>query len=381
VPTRPGTGRVGAAGTLTGMTSTSSGGPDQRARATQRIRRDGGQVLRWTAAAALLTNVLIVFTGGVVRVTASGLGCPTWPTCDGTNLVPLPGGDHAGWQTAIEFGNRLLTFVVLAAAVAVWLAVRATRPHHRSVERAAWVLPLGVVAQALLGGITVLTGLSPFSVAAHFLLSMVLIAAAVVLRERIVPVDGAAPPARGVQHATTAVAIVAGAVLALGTIVTGAGPHAGDASAPRLPIDIRLAAIAHADAVWLLLGLTIALVAVTWRHGPPRLRRAVRVLLVVELAQGGIGYTQYVLGVPRSLVSLHILGAAILWAFVVLVWMTARPLDAASGEVEPRRQPAAARGAEDRLDRGDASEPAPFVAKVGEHEEPAELDASDASPR
>ncbi|MEX2324495.1 MAG: COX15/CtaA family protein [Nitriliruptoraceae bacterium] len=280
------------------------------------------QRLRQFVNAAIATNILIVFTGGLVRVTGSGLGCPQWPTCDGENLVPAPGGDHAGWQAAIEFGNRLLTFVVLAAVVAVFVQVRRTRPHPVIVERLAWLLPLGVFAQALLGGVTVLTGLSPYTVAGHFLLSMVLTAAAVTLHERIRPPRTRAVTAP-IRHLSLAVVVVAAAVLVLGTVVTGAGPHGGDASAPRFPIDIRLAAIAHADAVWLLLGLTVALVVIT-RHVPDtRLRATALALLVIELLQGTIGYTQYALGVPEALVSLHILGAASLWATAFWMWAQA----------------------------------------------------------
>jgi heme a synthase len=288
--------------------------------------------LRRFALAAVITNIAIVFTGGLVRVTGSGLGCPTWPTCDGQNLVPRPGGDHAGWQTAIEFGNRLLTFVVLAAAVAVFVQVRRTRPHTATVERLAWALPLGVLAQAVMGGITVLTGLSPLTVAAHFLLSMVLIAVAVAIHERVrVPTEDALPAASsGVRVATTALLVVAAVVLVLGTLVTGAGPHAGDASTPRLGLDIRFLAIAHADAVWALVGVTVALVAVTWRSGSPRLRVAVRTLLAIELVQGTIGYVQYATGIPEPLVAAHILGAALMWTTAVAVWVRARP-DASAG--------------------------------------------------
>jgi heme a synthase len=304
---------VRAAGTLRPMAEL----PESPAR--RRLRR--------FALAAIVTNVAIVFTGGLVRVTGSGLGCPTWPTCDGQNLVPRPGGEHAGWQTAIEFGNRLLTFVVLAAAVAVFVQVRRTRPHPPTVERLAWALPAGVLAQAVLGGITVLTGLSPLTVASHFLLSMVLIAVAVAIHERVRPVTPDSLPAApsGIRVATTALLVVAGAVLVLGTLVTGAGPHAGDASTPRLGMDIRLLAIAHADAVWLLVGLTVALVAVTWRSGSPRLRAAVRTLLAIEIVQGGIGYWQYATGIPAPLVAAHILGAALMWTTAVAVWTRARP--------------------------------------------------------
>ncbi|MFA9444127.1 heme A synthase [Egicoccus sp. AB-alg6-2] len=286
------------------------------------------RLLRRFALAALLTNIGIVFTGGLVRVTGSGLGCPTWPTCDGETIAPRPGSEHATWQTAVEFGNRLLTFVVLAAVIAVFVQVRRTRPHPRSLELLAWALPLGVALQAIVGGITVRMQLSPITVAVHFLLSMVLIALATVLLERVraigAPADGPAPPA-GVRVATTALLVVSAAVLVLGTIVTGAGPHAGDPGTPRLGIDIRFAAIAHADAVWLLVGLTVALVAVTWRTGPAGLRRAVRVLLVLELVQGAIGYTQYALGIPEALVAIHILGATLVWTASVACWTRARP--------------------------------------------------------
>ncbi|MEX0869024.1 MAG: COX15/CtaA family protein [Nitriliruptoraceae bacterium] len=290
-------------------------------RAADRVR------LRRFTFAAIITNVGIVFSGGLVRVTGSGLGCPRWPSCDGTDLVPVPGGDHGGWQAALEFGNRLLTFVVLAAAVAVLIEVHRTRPHSRLVHRAAWALPIGVVVQALLGGVTVLTSLTPIMVATHFLVSMVLIALAVVLHEHAgnpKPTGDATAIADVVRRATTVLAIVAAVVLLLGTLVTGSGPHGGDVDAPRLPFDIRLVAIAHADAVWMLLGVTVLLVVATWRHGPAPLRTAIRVLLGIEIAQGMIGYTQYVLGVPPVLVAAHILGAALLWTAVVTVWIRAR---------------------------------------------------------
>jgi heme a synthase len=299
--------------------------------------------LRWFALAAIVANVVIVFTGGVVRVSGSGLGCVDWPTCDGTNIAPTPGGEHAGWQAAVEFGNRLLTLPVLATAVAVFVQVRRTRPHTRTVETLAWALPLGVLAQALLGGITVLTGLSPYTVAAHFLLSMALIAWAVVLHERVRVQPPTPAPPRGIQHATTAILVVGAAVLLLGTIVTGAGPHGGDVDAPRFGVDIRLVAIAHADAVWLLIGTTVATVAATWRSGPARFRHAIRLLLLVQLLQGGIGYLQYWLGIPPTLVSLHILGAALMWTVAVTAWVRARPVsvlppeaEAADAEVDTR---------------------------------------------
>lgn len=293
--------------------------------------------LRIATSAALATNILIVLSGGLVRLTGSGLGCPNWPRCDQESFVPRPGGDHAGWQTAIEFGNRLLTFVVLAAAVAVVYELRRRRAAHpRSLYRLAWLLPAGVLTQALMGGITVLLGLTPWTVAAHFLLSMALIAVAVTVHEwvrRPADADVAGP---GLRRATVVLALVGAAVLALGTLVTGAGPHAGDPSTPRLAADIRLLALAHADAVWLFVGLTVALVAVTW-HGPVRLRPAVRALLALQLLQGAIGYTQYATGVPAALVGAHILGAALVWTTTVLIVVRARalPVSGAAPATDP----------------------------------------------
>jgi heme a synthase len=287
------------------------------------------QRLRWASAAALATNVLIVFSGGLVRVTGSGLGCPTWPRCDEESFVPTPGGAHAGWQTAIEFGNRLLTFVVLAAAVAVvWELRRHRAVVPRALVRVAWLLPAGVLAQAVMGGITVLLGLTPWTVAMHFLLSMVLIAVAVVVFEWVRRPPDAALPSAGLRWASWALAAVGFTVLVLGTLVTGAGPHAGDPSTPRLAADIRILALLHADAVWLFVGLTVALVAITWQ-GPARLRTAVRALLGLQLLQGTIGYVQYATGIPEALVAVHILGAALVWMTTAFVWVRARPLPAA----------------------------------------------------
>lgn len=291
----------------------------------EQLRHPSRRALRGAALAALVANMVIVFTGGIVRVTGSGLGCSDWPTCDGVNITPLAGGGgHEAWQGYVEFGNRLLSAPVLLTAVLVWWFVRRTGPHPRVVRALALLLPLGVLGQIVLGGVTVLTGLSPVTVAGHFLASMVLIAAAAGVYELVREPDGQPPAAPGVQRAMTAVLVVSLVVLVLGTLVTGTGPHGGDLNAPRFGFNLRVMAILHADAVWLLLGLTAATVAVTWRSGPPRFRRTLRLLLVVQLAQGGLGYLQYWLGVPPTLVSFHILGATVFWAVTVLTWARAR---------------------------------------------------------
>lgn len=302
--------------------------------------------LRRFALAAVVTNVIIVITGASVRVTGSGLGCPTWPSCDGESFVPSA--DH-GWHGALEFGNRLLTFPVLAAAVLVVWQLYRTRPHPPVLTRFAWLLPIGVALQAVVGGITVLTGLSPYIVATHFLLSMGLLFAAVVVHD-MTRTGRATQPRVGpaIRHLTTAVLIVGLVVLVLGTVTTGAGPHGGDAAAPRLDLDIRLAAIAHADAVWLLLGLTVALVVVTWRIERSRLRTAVRALLAIELVQGAIGYTQYALGVPEALVIAHVAGATAMWVAASAAWVRARP-DLGSREDEPQAEGSTADDPDDEL--------------------------------
>jgi len=272
--------------------------------------------------AALVTNVIIVFTGGIVRISGSGLGCAEWPRCEPGSFVPTQGVFN-DLHAAIEFGNRLLTFVVLAATLWFLWEIRRHDGLPGLVRRVAWLLPLGVLVQAVIGGITVLTGLRWWTVSVHFLASMVLIALAVaaVHALRADPSEPAAP--RGLQHAATAIAVIGFAVLLLGTFVTAAGPHGGDVNAPRIGIDIRLLAIAHADGVWLLLGTVVATLLLARHLAQPRLTRALTVLLLVSLAQGGVGYLQYWLGIPRELVSLHIVGALLVWLAVSRMWVVA----------------------------------------------------------
>jgi cytochrome c oxidase assembly protein subunit 15 len=284
------------------------------------------------AYAALVTNVGIVVTGGVVRVSGSGLGCAEWPRCEPGSFTPSVGvleDAHA----AIEFGNRLLTFVVLASVMWLLLEVRRSGALPPLVRRSAVLLVLGVIAQALIGGVTVLTGLQWMTVSVHFLVSMGLIALAVTAVHALRS-DPAMPPASvGLRHAATAIATIAFLVLVLGTLVTAAGPHGGDADAPRIALDIRILAIAHAHGVWMLLGTTIVTLLVARQAGVPALVRALAVLLAVSLAQGGVGYLQYWLGIPAELVSLHILGAALVWLSAARMWVTAhRPWSGRTAE-------------------------------------------------
>ncbi len=278
--------------------------------------------------AALVVNVGIVVTGGAVRLTASGLGCPTFPRCTDDSLVVTR---EMGAHGLVEFGNRLLTFalsaVVVAAVVVAWRAGR------RDLRRLALLLLLGIVAQALLGGVTVLTGLNPLTVMAHFLLSMLLVAVATLAYERSggqpVPRRPLVPAAllRGGQ----ALAVVTALLLVAGTVVTGTGPHSGDVNAThRLPFDLVEVTQLHADLVFLLVGLTVGVVvALRASPAPEALRRRATELLVVVVAQGTVGYLQYVTDLPVVLVMVHLLGAGLVWvaALRLVLGMTQRVAD------------------------------------------------------
>jgi cytochrome c oxidase assembly protein subunit 15 len=262
----------------------------------------------------LILEVGIVVTGGLVRLTGSGLGCPTWPQCVPGSFTPVPHQEQ-GFHKIIEFGNRSLTSVVGVAAVLVIVAVWRWAPGRRTLLRIS-VLPLvGVLLQAILGGITVLTGLNPALVAAHFLASMVLVTLSTYLLYRVSEGDG--PPVAVVRNEIRALAWVVAAlgalVLMLGTVVTGSGPHSGDASTPRFGFDPRTISWLHADAVMLFAGLVVAvLLAVHLTADESRPRQAWRAVLAVTVLQGLLGYTQYLTGLPEVLVMIHMLGASLL---------------------------------------------------------------------
>lgn len=271
---------------------------------------------RWTRL-VLLANVVvqcgIVVTGGLVRLTGSGLGCPTWPQCDPGSYVPVVE-PADGWHPYIEFGNRLLTFVVGVAAVATLVVV--WRTGRRRLRPLAAAPLLGVVAQAVLGGVTVLTSLHPVTVAAHFLLSMVIIALSVLLLVRVQEPDGPAVDVvpLPVRRLAQLLAAVGAAVLVVGTVVTGSGPHSGDAEAPaRFDLDPRTMSWLHADLVLLFLGLLVGLLVALRVTGAPELaRERARWVLGVTLGQGLVGYVQYATDLPEALVAVHMLGASLL---------------------------------------------------------------------
>ncbi|MGB0189481.1 MAG: COX15/CtaA family protein [Nocardioides sp.] len=273
---------------------------------------------RWAGWASLVANTGIVVTGGAVRLTGSGLGCPTWPRCTEDDFTPHGALD---FHSAIEFGNRLLTFVLVAVAVLTFVA--AVRTGRRHLVGLAAVLAAGIPLQAVIGGITVLTDLNPWIVSLHLLLSMALVGLSV----RFLQVLDRPTPAVGGPATTLAWIVLAAAwvVLYLGTVVTGSGPHAGDADSPRNGLDPLQWSQLHADAVFLYLGLTIGLLLCLMAVRADR--AAVRVvvwLLVAQLAQGAIGFVQYFNDLPELLVGLHMLGAAILSALTTAALLRVR---------------------------------------------------------
>jgi cytochrome c oxidase assembly protein subunit 15 len=284
--------------------------------------------MRPAAIASLVANIGIVLTGGVVRLTGSGLGCPTWPRCTDESFVPHRA---LGVHSAIEFGNRMLTFVVAAVAVATFvLAWRYGRP---AVLRLAFLLALGVPAQAVIGGVTVLTDLNPWIVSLHLLVSLAMVGLAVTLLRRLGEGDGPPRPTvpPGTRWLVRGVFAVGWVVLYVGTVVTGSGPHAGDAAAPRNGLDPRVLSQLHADVVFLLLGLTVAIVLVLrTTDAPATASRAALTLLAVELAQGVVGFVQYFTDLPVVLVAIHLLGAALVSAS--LTWLLVSVRDRAPAE-------------------------------------------------
>ena len=264
--------------------------------------------------ANLVAQVGIIVSGGLVRLTGSGLGCPTWPECVPGSYVPVRE-QAEGFHKIIEFGNRTLTGVLGILAVLAVVAVWRWAPARR-LKIAAVVVLVGVLVQALLGGLTVRLGLHPATVAAHFLVSAGLVASASYLW--FARNEGEGHPTPLVHDLIRRVAVltcgVGAVVLTLGTVVTGSGPHSGDADTPaRFGFDPRTISWLHADAVMLFVGLVVAVwLATRLSSAPGSVSAAWRVVLLVTLAQGLIGYTQYLTDLPEVLVLTHMLGAAAL---------------------------------------------------------------------
>jgi len=258
----------------------------------------------------LFLQSALVLTGGAVRLTGSGLGCPTWPECTPGSYTPVPYQAEGQLHAWIEFGNRLLTFaLLLSALIAIIYVLNSGRKDLRSLAAGQ---VLGIVGQGVLGGITVLTDLHPLPVAGHLLLSMFLIAGAASLySRREAPQFKVAAPTKTISVLSQMHIAISFIVLILGTIVTGSGPHAGDEKAQRFGFDIRSVAIVHADAVIFLMGLTIALLVAA--SVTKSTKKAIYIFFAISLAQGGVGYAQYLTGIPELLVAIHLAGATIFW--------------------------------------------------------------------
>ncbi|MEU1404683.1 COX15/CtaA family protein [Streptomyces sp. NPDC005728] len=283
------------------------------------------RTVRRAALIALVMSVVIVVTGGAVRLTGSGLGCPTWPTCTDDSLTTTRA---MGFHGAIEFGNRMLTYVLCAAIGWAIIAARSQKPWRRDLTRLGWAQFWVVMGNAVLGGIVVLVGLNPYTVAAHFLLSSGLIAVATVMWQRTREGDGAPRPLVGKAVQQLVWFLVAASVLliAVGTVVTGAGPHAGDSQeVDRIQIDWDTVTKLHAVLAWIVVTLTFALWFVLKAVDAPKgpLDRT-RELFLILLAQGAIGYVQYLTHLPEVLVGFHMFGSCLVWIGVLRVLLSLR---------------------------------------------------------
>jgi cytochrome c oxidase assembly protein subunit 15 len=261
----------------------------------------------------------IVLTGAAVRITGSGLGCPTWPECTYGSYVPVAGQAEGAFHAWIEFGNRLLTFLLLFAAVAV--VIYAIKKARRDLLWRALLQVLGIFGQGIIGGITVLTDLNPLAVASHFILSIFLIAGAVSIvargRSPLISIRPTEIKIKVLAHAQVLLTFV---VIVIGTLVTGSGPHAGDLEAPRLNLDERAISWLHADAVIALLGVSLALLVLS--EISPETKRRVKIFFAATLGQGLVGYAQYVLGLPELLVIVHVLGSTLVWIASWRIWLS-----------------------------------------------------------
>ena len=261
--------------------------------------------------ANLIAQSGIIVTGAIVRLTGSGLGCPTWPDCTPGSLIPVAG-QVEGFHKYIEFGNRTLTFLVLAISIALFVFSLLYEKRNIIV----WsILPLiGTLLQAILGGITVLTGLHPITVMAHFLLSIILVGISVKIYNYFNGQNDSQSLPKIVDNYVKIVTLVGLAVITLGTVTTGSGPHSGDELAARFNLDIRVIAWIHADTVLLFIGLIVGLLVITKLNSESNhLYKMTRTLFIICLLQGFIGYVQWFNNLPWVLVSFHVIGAVITW--------------------------------------------------------------------
>ena len=290
---------------------------------TDRLPTAVNNTVHRLAIASLISQIGIIVTGGAVRLTKSGLGCSQWPNCVPGSMTPVP---EMGIHGLIEFGNRLLTFVLIIIAVAFLASIWRMRSEHKTVFSLSIALLAGIPAQAVIGGITVWTDLNPWVVSLHFIVSAAMVLAATLLVNRTGALrrgeTSMGKPAGTTQRflawtilLTSALAIV------LGTVVTGTGPHAGDASAPRHMFDPYLVARIHVLPVYILVAAALVALFLAMRNTADlKLRTPLLLLVGVVIVQGIIGYVQHFTGLPVLLVLLHMLGASLLAAAAINVW-------------------------------------------------------------
>jgi heme a synthase len=309
--------------------------------------------MRRIALAGVIADAAIMSTGAAVRLSSSGLGCPDWPRCSAADVVASKNAGQTLLNTWIEFGNRLLNFPLVIITVIVFVAAWRFRPQGTRRRDLVWlaaIQPAGVFAQAVIGGIVVLTKLNPIAVSIHFLVSASIVAAAVVLHVRCT--QGHDPPTTAVRGdlfvLSAALVAVTGVMLAAGTVVTGTGPLAGHADTPRYKLPLEGVTQLHADIGWLLAGLAVALVVGLRMSGAPaRVVRASWVMIAALGLQGVIGYIQYFTHLPAGLVWVHVTGSVLVWIAVLRLFLLMRdrgPLTRPSPEpvqAAPYRQPAA----------------------------------------
>jgi len=290
--------------------------------------------MRRLALAGVIADTVIMSTGAAVRLSASGLGCPDWPQCSAADIVASKNAGQTLLNTWIEFSNRLLNFPLVIIAGLIFIATWQYRPDGKRRRDLVWLgatQPLGVVAQAVIGGIVVLTSLNPAAVSVHFLVSAAIVAAAVALHARCTqePGTSGAPSAAGVRRdlrlISAALVAVTCVMLAAGTVVTGTGPLAGHADTPRYKLPLEGVTQLHADIGWLMAGLAVALVLGLRLSGaPPRAVRAGWIMLAALGSQGVIGYVQYFTHLPAGLVWVHVTGSVLVWIAVLRLFFAVR---------------------------------------------------------